>query len=149
MITKTRLDEGKTSVVLNILDQFVMNWNNKDLVSFGSLFTEDAEFTDVVGQTAIGKDAIIEQHVYPFENVMKFATFEIKDSYIRELTEDLIVVSALWKVTGSVTPKGLALPDRNGVLQIVIEKKDTSFLIKLVHNSDNALPYEKQEKFIE
>lgn len=151
MSMKSRLSEKKTSVVENILERFISSWNNKNLEQFGELFSENAEFTDVVGQTAIGRDAIIKQHVYPFENVMKFARFSIKNAYVRLLSDNLIIVSALWKVTGSVTPNGENLPDRNGVLQIIIEmdsNNDNAF-IKMVHNSDNALPYEKQEKFIE
>lgn len=148
MNLKSRLNEEITAGVHELLNQFMLTWNKKDLNGFGNLFTTDAEFTDVVGQTAIGKEAIVKQHVFPFENVMKLAQFEMKNAYIRELTPELIIVSALWKVTGSITPDGKPLPDRNGVLQLIIEKNDSSLLIKLVHNSDNALPYEKQEQFI-
>ncbi len=148
MNIKSRLDEHSTTAVKQLLDQFISTWNDKDLEGFGELFTHDAEFTDVVGQTALGREAIVKQHIFPFERVMKFATFEMKDAYIRELSPQLIIVSALWKVSGSVTPDGKQLPDRNGVLQLIAERKDNAFLIKLVHNSDNALPYEKQEQFI-
>lgn len=151
MSIKTRLDKEQTYTVLHILDQFLTNWNNKDLESFGKLFSRDAEFTDVIGQTAIGREAIVKQHRYPFENVMKFATLEIKDHYIRPLADNLIMVSALWKVTGSLTPGGDKLADRNGVIQLILKTDSTTnqTLIQLVHNSDNALPYEKKEAFIE
>lgn len=148
MKVTSRINEASTLAVNELLENFVKTWNKKDLEGFGDLFTADAEFTDVVGQTAIGKDAIIKQHIFPFENVMRLAKFEMKDAYIREITASLFIVSALWKVTGSITPDGRPLPDRNGVLQLIIEKSENDYLIKLVHNSDNALPYEKQEGFI-
>lgn len=148
MNIKSRLDASQTERVTSVLQQFIDSWNAKDLDEFGRLFTQEAEFTDVVGQTAIGREAIIKQHVFPFERVMKLATFEMNDAYIRRLSSHLILVSAVWKVSGSITPDGKPLPDRNGVLQLVLEETNDQFRIQLVHNSDNALPYEKQEKFI-
>ncbi len=144
----SRLSVEATRQIEEKLTAFVDAWNAKDLTRFGSLFAENAEFTDVVGQTAIGKEAIIEQHVFPFQRVMKQATLELKEGYARRLTDDLVIVSAKWKVTGSLTPDGKPLPDRNGVLQIIFRKEMAEYPILLVHNADNALPYDRQARFM-
>lgn len=148
MEIKSRLPEQLTDDIVSVIKDFISHWNQKDLEKFGKLFTEQAEFTDVVGQTAIGREAIIQQHVFPFQVVMKKAQFEMNDLYLRQLVDNIVMVSAMWKVVGSLTPTGAQLPDRSGVIQIILNKQSSDWKILLVHNSDNALPYERQERFV-
>ncbi len=146
---KSRLDENITNEIQELLNSFVHTWNKKDLNAFMDNFMDNAEFTDVVGQTAIGKEAIREQHKFAFNVVMKNATFEISNLLIRELIPELIMVSANWLNKNSQTPDGKILPDRNGVIQFVIMKNESlDWKFKLVHNADFSLPYEKREKFL-
>ena len=146
---KSQLDQGTTQAIELLLNAFLEAWNKKDLAAFTSLFTEDAEFTDVVNQTALGRAAIQEQHEFAFKVVMKQATLEMKDFLVREIVADIVMVTANWLVKGSQTPKGQALPDRNGVIQFVMVKDgQQNWKIKLVHNADFSLPYERQDRFI-
>lgn len=147
---KSRLDNQTTSEIKDLLDSFLRTWNNKDLAAFMEHFHDEAEFTDVVSQTAIGKQAIMKQHEFAFNVVMKNATFEMNNHLIREISPAVILVSANWLNKNSQTPDGKLLPDRNGVIQLVITKDQSSiWKFKLVHNSDFALPYQKQERFME
>ena len=67
----SRIDNQSTTEISNLLDSFLRTWNDKDLEGFMENFHDDAEFTDVVSQTAIGKKAIKEQHQFAFNVVMK------------------------------------------------------------------------------
>lgn len=146
---KSRLDNSTTIEIQELINSFLNTWNAKDLNSFVENFTDDAEFTDVVRQTAIGKDAIKQQHEFAFNVVMKNASFEINTIYIREVVPNVILVSANWLNKNSQTPTGKTLADRNGVLQmIVVKENNAKWKFKLVHNSDFSLPYNKQERFI-
>ncbi len=114
------------------------------------LFVEDAEFTDVVNQRAIGKAAIRKQHQFAFDVVMKHATLSLQQPVIRELIPKLIMVTANWLNQGSQTPDGKPLPDRTGVIQLIfIRMKDFSWRLKLVHNADFALPLPKTRSNLE
>ena len=132
------------------MQNFVDSWNAKDLNAFCDLFHPDAEFTDVVNQTAIGIEAIRKQHEFAFNVVMKDASFEMSNLLLREFLPHQVLVSANWLNKNSQTPTGKMLPDRNGVLQIIIIKKEeqADWKIKLVHNSDFALPYDSRDGFI-
>ena len=147
---KSRLDEEVTTEIQQLLDSFLNTWNQKDLDGFMGNFSEDAEFTDVINQTAIGKAAIKKQHEFAFNVVMKKASFEMSNIYMREIQPDIVMVSANWLNKNSQTPDGNMLPDRNGVIQFVITKDaNTKWKFRLVHNSDYSLPYKKQDKFID
>jgi hypothetical protein len=47
-----------------------------------------------------------------------------------------------------MTPVGEKLTTRNGIIQIVCNNINDKWKIMLVHNSDNSLPYKRQEKFL-
>lgn len=143
----SRLDEKITQEIIAVLERFTDAWNKKDMAAFMACFAEAAEFTDVVGQIALGKAAIEKQHVFPFQVVMREAVLQLEDLYMREIKPDLVMVSGKWKVTGSLTPDGKALPPRTGVIQFMIEKTK-GWQILLVHNADHALPFEKRGGFI-
>lgn len=146
---KSRLDKATTTTIKNLVDRFCISWNAKDLDAFLEPFHADAEFTDVVNQTALGKPAIRKQHEFAFKVVMKNAYLEISHHFIRSIVPDVVLVTANWLVKNSQTPDGKMLPDRNGVIQFAISKdQNANWKIKLVHNADFALPYQKQERFI-
>lgn len=146
---KSQVDHQTTTEVKNLLDRFLTTWNNKDLDGFMESFHDEAEFTDVVSQTAIGKPAIMKQHEFAFNVVMKNASFEMNNHLIREISPGVILISANWLNKNSQTPDGKVLPDRNGVIQFVIIKdQNSNWKFKLVHNADFALPYQKQERYL-
>ncbi|MEZ4685810.1 MAG: SgcJ/EcaC family oxidoreductase [Bacteroidia bacterium] len=147
---KSRLSPQTTTEIQALLSSFLQSWNNKHLDAFMENFVEEAEFTDVVGQTAIGLEAIRKQHEFAFNVVMKHASFEMANELMREILPDVVMVSANWLNKNSQTPDGRRLPDRNGVLQFVMVKDEASaWKIRLVHNADFSLPYEKRERFME
>lgn len=146
---KSRLSTETTNQITGLLDRFVKTWNQKDLEGFISNFHDDAEFTDVVSQTAIGKEAIRKQHEFAFNVVMRNASFEMSNILMREILPEVILVSANWLNKNSQTPDGKLLSDRNGVIQLAITQgPDAQWKFKLVHNADFALPYQKQEQFL-
>lgn len=143
------LDQPETDEILLLLDTFVTLWNAKDPEQFGAIFTENAEYTDVVGQVATNRQAIIEQHRFPFAVVNKLAVFSILEAYIRPLNDDLIIVSGKWLTENSTTPTGQVLPPREGIIQIVCQRNEADlWLVRLVHNADSKPVYERQERFI-
>lgn len=147
---KSRLDEHTTTAIKMLLDAFLSTWNHKDLAGFIANFHDDAEFTDVVNQTAIGKQAIMKQHEFAFNVVMKHATFEMSNLLLREIISDVIIVSAHWLNKNSQTPDGRPLPDRTGAIQFVITKDPHgNWKFKLVHNVDFALPYQSRDQFLQ
>lgn len=137
------LPENTAIEILSQVDGFVKAWHTKNAETFGQVFTEDAEFTDIVNQIARGRDQIISQHHFPFATVNKSAIFVIDNLYMRSISDGLVLVTGEWKLTGALTPKGDPIPDRNGVLQIICRGENTGWKISLVHNTDMSQVYSK------
>lgn len=143
---KSRSSQEKADKVIALINDFTTCWNAKDLINFGSFFTEEAEYTDVTGQSALGKRAIVKQHEYPFTTVNKRAVFKIDNILIRDLSEKLIMVSGHWTTTGSQTPDGKPLPDRKGIIHLVCELIDGQYLFSLVYNTDTETVFFRKER---
>ena len=147
---KSRLDQSTTTAIQQLLEHFLATWNAKDLDGFMETFHEDAEFTDVVGQTALGREAIRTQHAFAFGVVMKAATFEMSNLMLRPIVAGAVLATANWLNQGSQTPDGKPLPDRHGVIQLVLtENPAGQWKFKLVHNADFSLPYASRKRIIQ
>lgn len=137
----SRLTSETTNEIISLLNDFVTKWNSKNLELFSTVFTDDAEYIDIVGQIAIGKNDLIEQHRFPFEVVNKIAIFSLDNLYIRSVTENLILVTGNWVCENSTTPKGDILPIRSGVIQVICRNENNEWKISLVHNTDLSQVY--------
>lgn len=145
---KSNLNAKATAEIREAINTFQTAWNEKNLEHFVRLFTEDAEFTDVVGQTAVGKKGIREQHEFAFGTVMKNASLEISNLLVREIAQGIAMATAHWLNRNSQTPYGRPLPERNGIIQFILLETTQGWKFKIVHNADFALPYQKQERII-
>ena len=137
----SRLTIETTKAIISLLNEFVTKWNSKDLQLFGTVFTDDAEYIDIVGQIAIGKNDVIEQHRFPFEVVNKIAVFSLDNLYLRAISQNLILVTGNWVCENSTAPKGDLLPVRSGVIQVICRSENNEWKISLVHNTDLSQVY--------
>jgi len=93
-------DSSQTGAIHALIDKCVHALNAKDVAEFGSVFTEDGEFTNPVGMTAKGRPAIEQFHAALFSenNKPSFAHAHLKllDSSIRFLRPDVAAVDVRW-----------------------------------------------------
>lgn len=143
MDIKSKVCEKSTHNISILLDKFVTFWNEKNIDCFADLFTDNAEFTDIMGQVAIGKEEIKEQHKFPFAVTMKKAVLKLNGIYARALSESLVIVTAKWQTEQNLMPDGSKAPNREGVIQIIANKLKDGYKIVLVHNTDLSKTYDQ------
>ena len=106
---------GQTSDNVNIKDEesirkvltdFADAWNKHDAKAFSMLFTEDADFTNVAGNSKRGRSEIEKHHEPGFKNKWKDSYQKITQSKIRFIKPDVAAVDAWWELTGIKVPKG-------------------------------------------
>lgn len=131
----------------HILNRFEEYWNHKDVSKMVSLFTEDAEFTDIMGQIALGREKIEKMHEIVFEKVMKKAVLSNHILYIREVASDTVMVTCQWKTVGHTNPQGENMPDRKGMMQIILSSVNGDWLISLVQNFDFTALYNNVDSY--
>lgn len=84
------------------------------------MFVDDGEWTDVLGKHVQGKEQIEKLHEYPFNTVLKDATLTILSIRNRFITKDIFAIDVEWKTTGNKTPDGKPIPNRNGLLDLIV-----------------------------
>jgi len=129
---------------LAVIDEMIARWNRKDAEAFAEVFVEDADFTDVLGQTAHGRAEIAAQHTFPFTRTLRKATLTADHVAARTCGTDTLVVRVHWSMSGPLALDDSPLPDLQGKMQVVIQRGAEGWKIVSVLNQNPAGVYGKQ-----
>jgi len=123
-----------------------------DARAFSMVFHHGADFTNVWGVTAHGRQAIEEFHRPLLEGdgegaipSFKHAEFIIVETRIRFLRPDVASVDATWSQTGAVQ-HGQELGRRKGLLMLIATKELDGWGIAGMHNMDLPLTASRSAK---
>ena len=106
-----------------VMDQFMEAWNHHDAKAFAAVFSEDADFTNVRGVSA---------------TMFSKSHQEYTDIKTRFLRPDVAAVDVRWKMTGSTDPQGNPRPEREGLLNFLMEKHDGRWEVVVMHNLETS-----------
>lgn len=136
---------NKPSTINALIEKFTSVWNNHDPKEFAELFVDDGEWTDVLGQHVKGKEQIKKLHEYPFNTVLKDATLTVILVRSRFIRDDIVAIDVEWKTTGNKTPDGKPIPNRSGLLDLVVTLQGDKVKIILGHNVDYTTAYSRSD----
>ena len=122
--------------IKKVLADFTDAWNKHDAKTFSNVFSEDADFTNVVGKGATGRNEIEKFHAPMFSTKFKDTYLKINKSKIRFIKPDVAAVDAWWEMTGIKGPEGQDMPPRKGLLNFIMTKDNDTWLITVMHNMD-------------
>jgi uncharacterized protein (TIGR02246 family) len=117
-----------------LLDAMSKDWNAHDAKAYSRAFSEEADFTDVVGTNVFGKDSIEKLHEKSFQTVLKNSSLKITGKKIRYITNDIIAVDAWWEMMISQTDDGKNSTLQKGLANLILTRNDKSWLILIMHN---------------
>lgn len=134
---KASADATDEASIRNVLAAFVDAWNKHDAEAFSRVFAEDADFTNVRGMGAHGRTEIVKFHVPVFATIFKESQQKIVDARIRFIKSDVAAIDTWWELTGARNPRdGQEIPLRKGLMSLVMTKKNSHWLITVMHNMD-------------
>ena len=136
------------TLVQNLVNGLVNAWNQHDAAAFASLLTEDGEWTDVIGQTAIGRKEVERMHVHPFNTVLRKVKLTMKSTRTKWVKHEVASIDIAWESTGHKTHEGQPIPGiRRGLLNLVAKKEDNEILkIVVGHNLDYTAVYTESDR---
>ena len=132
---------NELSKINALIQKFTNVWNNHDPKEFAELFVDDGEWTDVLGQHVKGKEQIKKLHEYPFNTVLKDATLTVISVRNRFIRDDIVAIDVEWKTTGNKTPDGKPIPNRSGLLDLIVTLQGDKMRLILGHNVDYTTAY--------
>lgn len=124
---------------LDVVERFSAAWAVGDAAAIGELFTEDADFVNVVGLWWTSRLSIVRALERGFQAWFEGSTFEPEKLALRMLGEEAAVVEVRWRIEGQVDPKGEQAAARRGVATVVLRRLDDgTWLCVNWHNTDIA-----------
>ena len=129
-------DGGELSGATQVVHAFAQCWNAHDMAAFAELFAEDAQFVNVVGLWWRGREQIREAHAFSHATMFKDSTLRIEETSARLVVPQLALVRARWTLRGHVSPEGVPLPERGGLLLTTLSRARGSWEIVDSQNTD-------------
>ena len=122
--------------VRSVVESFADTWNRHDMEALAGLFTEDAQFVNVVGLWWRGRDEIRGAHEFTHRTLFKLSHLTVADIDVRFPTADIAIARCRWVLDGHVSPEGAALPDRHGILAHIVQRDGQQWRIIDSQNTD-------------
>jgi len=127
---------GSKESVEKVVRTFADCWNRHDMEAFAQLFTQDAEFVNVVGLWWKGREEIKQAHIATHTTMFKNSHLAITNIDVRFLKPDVAIARSRWELTGHVGPSGEPLPQRKGILMNLIVRTNDKWMIIDSQNTD-------------
>jgi uncharacterized protein (TIGR02246 family) len=112
-------------------------WNTHDRAAFEALFTEDADFVNVLGHHRHGRTGIGDDFEEIHRTFMRNTAIKIESSTVRAVDAHTAVAHIHWSMTGMERVPGWNVPDvRHGLLLYVAVQREGEWKIRVVHNTE-------------
>ncbi|MEO1051439.1 MAG: SgcJ/EcaC family oxidoreductase [Bacteroidota bacterium] len=120
-----------------IPETFAKAWNDRDSYAIANLFTEKAEFVNVVGLWWHDRESIWKAHDYGLKTIFSESKMEIRQIKSMKLGEDVTLVHARMILSGQTAHDGVNSPGRRqNILSFVAKHTDQGWVCVSAHNTD-------------
>tara|TARA_R100000908_G_scaffold50441_1_gene25751 strand:- start:118625 stop:119095 length:471 start_codon:yes stop_codon:yes gene_type:complete len=112
-------------------------WMKRDAEMLASLFTEDAEFVNVVGLWWHNREDIREAHAYGFDKIFGDSDLAIREVKVKNLSGEIAVVHARMRLKGQTKKGDVEVPSiRQNIFSFVVQKFGEDWKCVSAHNTD-------------
>ena len=115
---------------------FADAWNARDPETLAGLFSEDADFVNVVGLWWDNRKDIKRAHAYGLEKIFAKSTLKPGRTKVRQINGSTAVVHARWHLKGQTDKAGNLLEDRRTVMVFVAQKTPEGWIVVACQNTD-------------
>jgi len=134
---QTKADEV---AVHNLPQAFAAAFNKHDGHQLAQIMADDVDFVTVGAMWLHGKSDFEKYHTRLLEGRFHGIKDEVLQVAVRFLRPDIAVVHWSWTASGDKNPDGTARKQRYGMMTMVAEKRNGSWLVVASQN-DNADPW--------
>jgi uncharacterized protein (TIGR02246 family) len=122
-----------------IIDAHQESWNRHDTDAFLGLFTDDADFVNVLGLHRHRKEELRAEFTFLHRTMMRNSRARMLDRSVRLLAPGVAIAHSTWDMVGVESAPGWSVPDvRRGVLSYVMVERGGAWRIRAAHNTEVA-----------
>jgi len=111
-------------------------WNSHDMKAFAQLFSDDAQFVNVVGMWWKNRSEIEAAHADRHRTNFKDSTLTGDVALVKWLRPDVVLAEVSWQLTGSKGARGEPMPTRKGLMMLVLTRDKGEWKIRAAQNTD-------------
>ncbi|MDR9415991.1 MAG: SgcJ/EcaC family oxidoreductase [Gracilimonas sp.] len=112
-------------------------WMNRDADMLASLFTEDAEFVNVVGLWWHTREDIRQAHAYGFERIFGDSDLAVREVKVKMLSDEIATVHARMRLKSQTKKGAIDVPSiRQNIFSFVVQKFGKNWKCVSAHNTD-------------
>lgn len=116
--------QADTAAVLGLVTGYVTAWNVHDMNALSTLFSENAEFINPMGNWASGREAIEAEHTQRHNTIFQTSTMTADTVRVKFLSPDVAVTHVQWTITGWSQPNGTPGEPFHGITSLVSKRGD-------------------------
>jgi uncharacterized protein (TIGR02246 family) len=132
---QSHMADGDSSAIKQSVAAFTEAWNRHDPHAVTMCYVEDGDFSSTQGIPSHGAKELEEHYNSIFSTFLKNAHRMDTVRSIRFLTPSIAQVDIDWQMTGAKTPDGADAPPRKGLLNWVMTKQNSQWMITVYHES--------------
>jgi uncharacterized protein (TIGR02246 family) len=139
-----RAQANPDAAIRNIPHAFCNAWNRHDGHALAQVMADDVDFVTVGAMWLHGRSDFEKFHVRLLSGRFNQSTLKSLRTAVRLLRPEVAVLHWSWKIVGDRNPDGTARQPRYGMMTMVVEKRNGSWLVAASQN-DNAAPWTAAE----
>jgi len=112
--------------------------NKHDAHAMGTILAEDVDFVTVGLLWLHGRADLEKYHVRMMAGRFKEITSTILETHVRFVRPDVAVVRYSWMIQGDKNVDGSARPQRFGLITMVVERRNETWLVAAVQNVNGS-----------
>jgi uncharacterized protein (TIGR02246 family) len=133
---QTKPDE---EAVRKLPQAFCHAWGKHDGHELSEIMADDVDFVTVGATWLHGRSDFEKYHTRLLSGRFHESTVTPLETAVRFLRSDVAVIHWSWKIVGDKNPDGTARQPRYGMMTMVAEKHDDTWLV-VVSQNDNSFP---------
>jgi uncharacterized protein (TIGR02246 family) len=134
----TNHGNGDEIAVRDVLAEYTVSWNRRDMAALSGLFTEDCDYVNTAGVHLKGVQETVQRNAELFQNTSNTAVRRLTGVEVSFSTPDVALVHATWNVTGQSRPTGKAAPVLKETTTMTMVKINGKWLITAFRNTDSG-----------
>jgi uncharacterized protein (TIGR02246 family) len=124
----------------DLVDRLAATFNTKDADAFAALFTEDAEFVNILGQRMRRRGGIAAGHEIVFAKLLAGSRLNVTEIDVMPLGDDVAMMHATWTRDRLADATPATLPPGTGIFTLVARRTDDDWLLVGATNVQDATP---------
>lgn len=118
-----------------VITGYCAAWNRHDMKALAELFTDEAQWVNIVGMHWTGRTAIAAAHDAYHRTFFKATDIEAAEIEVREIAPSVAIAVVLLKVGPFTPPDGVLRPQSDDRLSLVLTRRAGRWRIAHGHNT--------------